>query len=819
MYRTSDAGASWTKSGQLPAGYVVNDIVTQDLPAGTALLSGGTTAQSSPAALPAAGLYVISDYGTQLEARPSFLGLNVTAIAVAPSDPNVIYASIALQEGVPSSPLFKSIDGGTVWTPLPVSVPLNPTRLAVDTVDPQVLWVNSVAGSSPVAGLWVSTDGGVSFVLVRQDAVEDLDAAPLGGGGTRLDAATTEGIVRTRDQGTSFSTLQDGTAISTIAHEAAYPRVLMAVVGGAPMRSLDEGTTFKPTGFPSVASCTADISRDDGSPSVFVLSLSGCDKAGHYLYLSDGRDIVGQQPGSDGPSLGSLLGPTRRAIPMRVLAEVPLPMDDPGISGSVAFDGTSLYFTGSFEEYPDSGERIFQMSVNGELTGSFKPYVLTPVLTDVYGNPCHQKGCDRMKKEPIQVVTLTYDAKRNLFWSVAGGGEMYRIDPETHRATSVSVGKAISHTIAADPVVGGLFSFAEQGSQIYENPIDDEFSNFETRCEVSDPHVASASPYGPFAGAIAGGIPAGDGTYYLQMEDDVTVLHISSNCETLAVYQHRLFVEAPNENDQIACDSVTFGEPAIWLHDADYGMVAYAAPGAYCPVPTELAIVPEKSVGSSGLSTTLCAVLTAKADGRALPAEPIRFYVGNRYIGQSVSDGGGRACIPYTPSQIPGSRLDVHGAFLGDPSYLPSQADGRLLLKPGRPVPREVTPLIGLGMLPPTPPLLPPTVQPQPNPGPAPAAATAPAPAPAPAQAPAAQANAVAVAQRQEQPQMAFVYAAQQLKEQAGMQNAMLRVAQQRSDPLAATKFVLSMSALSMMLAFGLASATARHFAARRVGR
>jgi hypothetical protein len=49
------------------------------------------------------------------------------------------------------------------------------------------------------------------------------------------------------------------------------------------------------------------------------------------------------------------------------------------------------------------------------------------------------------------------------------------------------------------------------------------------------------------------------------------------------------------------------------------------------------------------------------------------------------------------------------------------------------------------------------------------------------------------------------------------MQNAMLRVAQQRTDPLAAVKFTLAMSAISMTLLYGLASVTLkRAYVSRR---
>lgn len=132
-------------------------------------------------------------------------------------------------------------------------------------------------------------------------------------------------------------------------------------------------------------------------------------------------------------------------------------------------------------------------------------------------------------------------------------------------------------------------------------------------------------------------------------------------------------------------------------------------------------------------------------------------------------------------------------------------------------VPAEVICLSNSPVLPVTPggalavpPLPPPPPPPQPAPGPMniPNTVQAPAPQmqPAPAQAQAGNPNPVAVSQRQEQPQMAFVHAANQLKQQLGAQNAMVRATPHRSDPLDAIKYGLAMSSLSMLLVYGFAS-------------
>jgi photosystem II stability/assembly factor-like uncharacterized protein len=108
---------------------------------------------------------------------------------------------------------------------------------------------------------------------------------------------------------------------------------------------------------------------------------------------------------------------------------------------------------------------------------------------------------------------------------------------------------------------------------------------------------------------------------------------------------------------------------------------------------------------------------------------------------------------------------------------------------------RPVIPLIG-----PIPPLPPPAAGAAV--GPATAPAPAPAPQPAPAQAGQGQAQAAAVPQQQQQPQVALVRAAHQVREQIGLQNAMVSTSQRR-DPLGAARTTLGLGSLATVMAYG----------------
>jgi photosystem II stability/assembly factor-like uncharacterized protein len=97
----------------------------------------------------------------------------VTAIAVHPTNPNVLYLGTA-QGGV-----WRSADGGKTWTPLfdrQLSLGIGePAGIAIDPANTDTIYVgtSSRVGSAepdtigqPSAGLFKSTDGGSSWIAL-----------------------------------------------------------------------------------------------------------------------------------------------------------------------------------------------------------------------------------------------------------------------------------------------------------------------------------------------------------------------------------------------------------------------------------------------------------------------------------------------------------------------------------------------------------------------------------------------------------------------------------------------------------------------------
>ena len=98
---------------------------------------------------------------------------SVGAIAVAPSDPNIIY--VGSGEGLQRPDLsvgdgiYKSTDAGKTWKHLDLSDAQQITAIVVDPKDPNRLFVSAEGhpyGPNPVRGVFRSVDGGVTFEKV-----------------------------------------------------------------------------------------------------------------------------------------------------------------------------------------------------------------------------------------------------------------------------------------------------------------------------------------------------------------------------------------------------------------------------------------------------------------------------------------------------------------------------------------------------------------------------------------------------------------------------------------------------------------------------
>lgn len=127
---------------------------------------------------------------------------NVSALAIAPSNPNILYAAIASgNEDVTANRVFKSTDGGRSWTPiLERSVA---TALSVHPLNPEIVFAVIQTPPSWEMVLIRSTDGGTTWDRIGHwNYCSSLQIHPADG--NIVDFLAGDTLYRSRDGGTTW---------------------------------------------------------------------------------------------------------------------------------------------------------------------------------------------------------------------------------------------------------------------------------------------------------------------------------------------------------------------------------------------------------------------------------------------------------------------------------------------------------------------------------------------------------------------------------------------------------------------------------------
>jgi photosystem II stability/assembly factor-like uncharacterized protein len=218
------------------------------------------------------GMWRSTDYGSTwhplFDKEPTG---SIGAIAVAPSDPNIIYvgsgAGIIRPDLSTGDGMYKSTDAGATWTHLGLRDSQMIADVVIDPTNPDRLFVAVLGhpyGPNAERGIFRSTDGGQSFekVLYRDEYTSGNDlvidpsdpntvyatlwqqqqsfreSGEFGGFG--------EGIFKSTDGGTTWKPLTQGLPSvieANLALAPSNPRVLYAMVAGLPKGAEGGSTT------------------------------------------------------------------------------------------------------------------------------------------------------------------------------------------------------------------------------------------------------------------------------------------------------------------------------------------------------------------------------------------------------------------------------------------------------------------------------------------------------------------------------------------------------------------------------------------------
>jgi photosystem II stability/assembly factor-like uncharacterized protein len=235
---------------------------------------------------------------------PSPVG-TVQALAVAPSDPSVVYADSG--NGV-----FVSVDAGATWTRR--SDKSHVLAFAVDPTNPSIVWAGSgrIGDSDRDSGLWKSTDGGASWTLLTVTPTGSFGQFPTYAVAidsvvpSTVYAGTSVGLYGTTDGGATWTALTNGfppltnifaLGIAPSSHSTIYAGT--AYGGGIGVfKSTDRGASWTP--LPS------------GIPNTDVRALVVDPTDANVVYRSDYS--VGISKTTDGGLHWTLVLPVRAVV-------------------------------------------------------------------------------------------------------------------------------------------------------------------------------------------------------------------------------------------------------------------------------------------------------------------------------------------------------------------------------------------------------------------------------------------------------------------------------------------------------------------------
>lgn len=262
LFKSTDSGITWTEVSSRT---------------GTALYA--PTRLTGVLYLVAGGIYTSTNGGSTWSANLAPDNYNVFAIALAPSDPSVLYTVAS------DGNLYRSSDGGNTWTAPGGSFTAYPNansylyiaNLAVDSQNENMVWAVNQAGT-----LWRSIDGGATFSIVQQIGNNPQGRVYFSISGSNIIA----GQMLSFDGGSTWS------ALPFIAYETAALATPGAILIGAGSGAQDfltkwssDGIMLFSTFLPASPSGLAPVMVSDSSGDTWVAggSLMKFDPSGKEL--------------------------------------------------------------------------------------------------------------------------------------------------------------------------------------------------------------------------------------------------------------------------------------------------------------------------------------------------------------------------------------------------------------------------------------------------------------------------------------------------------------------------------------------------------
>ncbi|MBK8493526.1 MAG: hypothetical protein IPL49_22305 [Saprospirales bacterium] len=260
LYRTTNGGKTWSVVGLENSERISNIILDPNDPATVYVAVQGHLWDANEDR----GLYKTTDFG-QTWARILYVDANTGCadISMDPTNPNVLYAAMwdhrrspdFFQSGGPGSGLYKTTDGGKTWNRLTKDLPegqLGRMAVAVAPSDPNVVYLTVESEKKEGKGLYRSDDAGQSWKIMSTDF--NITVRPFYFARLVVDPNDPQKIYKcglnltvSEDGGKTFRTVGSGVHSDVHAVWVAPMDSKFVVTGtdGGAYRSLDGGTVFE----------------------------------------------------------------------------------------------------------------------------------------------------------------------------------------------------------------------------------------------------------------------------------------------------------------------------------------------------------------------------------------------------------------------------------------------------------------------------------------------------------------------------------------------------------------------------------------------
>ena len=234
VYKSTDGGGNWTRliNGIQETSRGIQAIAVDPTNPDVAYIAVFDGLVDSPV-----GLYKTTDGGANWNSAVNGIGAikNFLAIAIDPSNSNILYAGTSFTVATSSGPstIYKSTDAGASWTEVNNGLPTDPTdinpvrAISISSTDPNVVIAAFFMNSADLlGGLYVSTDAGASWTQKWNGAPNAvgtlLRSCTIRPGSTQefyvgldISTVTNIGVWQTTDGGNTWASFNGGTMQST----------------------------------------------------------------------------------------------------------------------------------------------------------------------------------------------------------------------------------------------------------------------------------------------------------------------------------------------------------------------------------------------------------------------------------------------------------------------------------------------------------------------------------------------------------------------------------------------------------------------------